>query len=169
MIPLKTLPHQLTQHTKLLHKVALVHGNKVLILKRSPQAGSRPGKWDLPGGNSEWPSATHSQQMNLHQQDLEREILEETGLMVEAARFTQDKLKYFATFFEPDRQLYSINCGWVLDISHDQSNSQQEPQIQLSREHTEFAWITLQELSQYDFGGVDRDYETAIIRKALRS
>lgn len=157
-----TAPHQLTTHVKLLHKVALISNNKVLILKRAEQALSRPGNWDLPGGNSNWPFSVQAPTINLHQQDIVREIQEETGIVVSTPQFTEKTLVYFATFFEPDRQVYSINCGWVIQLTPAQT-----PPIQISAEHTEFAWITLDQLEQYEFGGVNRDYETKIIRQAL--
>lgn len=154
--------HQLTQDVKLLHKVAIVVDKKVLILKRSKTALSRPNLWDLPGGNSEWPVNQKINQINLHQQDLVREIAEETSISVPENYFQVDKLVYFATYFEPEKQVYSINCGWKVNLEFED-----QPAVEISCEHTDFVWITLLELSQYDFGGPNRDYETAIIRQAL--
>jgi len=158
------LKHQLTKDVKLLHKVALVVGDQVLILKRSPTASSRPEKWDLPGGNSEWPINQQVVQKDLHQQDLVREVQEETGIALETKNFTTKNLTYFTTYFEPDKQLYSINCGWVVKLN---SASVNDLTILLSSEHTEYAWIDLSKLDYYNFGGSERDYETAIIRQAL--
>jgi 8-oxo-dGTP pyrophosphatase MutT (NUDIX family) len=163
-MPHPILQHQLTQDVKLLHKVALISNNKVLILKRSLTAKSRPGKWDLPGGNSEWPVEQSINQINLHQQDLAREVIEETGITIATESFLIDNLAYFATFYEADRQIYSINCGWIINLDQ---NSGQLPSVLISDEHSEFVWISLSQLDEYDFGGPNRDYETAIIRKAL--
>ncbi len=163
-MPHPILKHQLTQDVKLLHKVALVAGEQALILKRSPTASSRPEKWDLPGGNSEWPADQKTIQINLHQQDLVREVQEETGIILQLNNFTIENLVYFATFFEPVEQLYSINCGWVVQLDQ---GSADIPAVKLSSEHTDYAWINLSQLDHYDFGGLERDYETAIIRKAL--
>lgn len=159
------LKHQLTQDVKLLHKIALVADDQVLILKRSPTASSRPEKWDLPGGNSEWPADQSTIQINLHQPDLVREVQEETGIILGEKDFLIENLVYFATFFEPDKQLYSINCGWVVQLNYDFKD---QPEIKLSLEHTDYSWISLSQLDYYDFGGLERDYETAIIRKALK-
>ncbi|KUK79415.1 MAG: hypothetical protein XD95_0399 [Microgenomates bacterium 39_7] len=161
------LKHQLTENVKILHKVALVVNNKVLILKRADDASSRPGKWDLPGGNSEWPDKLNSNKLNPHQEDISREIKEETGIEIAPEEFGIDKLKYFATFFELDRQLYSVNCGWVVILSQSSTNDARMPAVTISSEHNDYQWIGLSELDQYDFGGPDRDYETAIIRQAL--
>lgn len=160
-------PHLLTANVKLLHKIALVYSGQVLILKRSEQAASRSGKWDLPGGNSDWPTDTTSAQLNLHQRDISREIQEEAGIIIPPTVFSQDKLVFFATYFEPEQQLYSINCGWVVGLSTITSNAPSFPEVTLSQEHTEFRWIVLAELESFDFGGADREYETTIIRRAL--
>jgi 8-oxo-dGTP diphosphatase len=156
------LPHQLTPHIKLLHKVGLVYQGKVLILKRADNVKSRPSKWDLPGGNSEWPQNIAVKELNPHQQDVAREIEEETGLKIAAADFTLKNLIYFSTYFEPNKQIFSINCGWQAVLTDDSL-----PQITISNEHTEYVWITLSELENYDFGGPERDYETKIIREIL--
>ena len=155
-------PHQLTSQVKLLHKVAIRADEKVLILKRSDRSFSRPSMWDLPGGNSEWPKQITQPTINLHQQDIIREVEEETGLDVSSTQFNEQNLVYFATYFEPEQQVYSINCGWVVVI-----NPELVSTVKISSEHTDFAWISLSDLSLYDFGGLQRDYETKIIRQVL--
>jgi 8-oxo-dGTP pyrophosphatase MutT (NUDIX family) len=163
MAQITRIPHQLTQNVKLLHKAAIVVGGKVLILKRSADAKSRPQKWDLPGGNSEWPAQANDFAKNLHQADIAREIQEETGLLVDPQIFTVENLVYFATYFNPAKQLYSVNCGWqVLDIIKPPLES-----VKLSSEHTQFQWIRLNKLDNYDFGPKDRDFEMETIRRAL--
>lgn len=155
--------HRLTQHVKLLHKVALISKGQVLILRRSAQEKSRPGKWDLAGGNSEWPADLDKPCLNLHQNDISREIVEETGIEIPADYFTDQQLVFFATHFSPETQIYSINCGWRVTGITDS----QRQQVKISSEHSESTWISLTELDQYDFGGPDRDYETKIIRRCL--
>ncbi len=156
-------PHQLTANVKLLHKVAIISQDKVLILKRSASSFSRPGNWDLPGGNSDWPTNVLQPKINLHQQDIAREIQEEVNLQLDPQLFTEESLVYFATYFEPDRQIYSINCGWKAVIEENLAST-----VRLSHEHTELAWIGLSQLDQYDFGGEARDLETKIIRRVLQ-
>ncbi len=135
----------------------------MLILRRSPQAKSRPNKWDLAGGNSEWPHELKEPTLNPHQQDIAREIKEETGIEVPPEHFHDENLVYLASFYEPDEHIYSINCGWQVAALPEETKKQ----IKISTEHTAFAWITLDELDQYDFGPKKRDYETKIIRRVL--
>lgn len=167
-----SVPHQLTRNVKLLHKVALVWQDQVLILKRADRAKSRPGKWDLAGGNSEWPHQLKESQLNVHQPDVAREILEETGIKVDSKLFSLDNLVYFATFFNPSKQVYSINCGWQvylkqLNLKNQAWDANSQPDVTISKEHSDFKWIRLKDLDQYDFGGPERDFETKIIRKVL--
>ncbi|MEA2056230.1 MAG: NUDIX domain-containing protein [Patescibacteria group bacterium] len=158
-----SLPHQLTRNVKLVHKVALVVGNQVLILKRSDKAKSRPGKWDLAGGNSEWPHDLSEATLNPHCRDVAREVEEETGLKVGPSHFSFDGLVFFATYFSPEHEIFSVNCGWkATNLTEEDKNK-----VIISNEHSDYAWITLEQLDQYDFGGPDRDYETRIIKRCL--
>lgn len=153
--------HQLTSQVKFLHKVAVICLDQALILQRSNHAQSRPGKWDLAGGNCEWPTGLTTDAINLHRDDIQREIEEETGLKVPAANFDLTNLVYLASYFEVSRQLYSINCGWraKLELSA-------LPAIKISAEHQAYRWIKLAELPAIDFGP-DRNYEPLTIERAL--
>lgn len=138
---------------------------KVLLLKRAPDSKSRPNKWDLAGGNSEWPTGVTEIARDLHRQDVAREIVEETGLVVAPEYFDFKKLTYFSTFFQPDKQVYSVICGWLAELpGKNQSDSQNNnladnqatavkwPEVKISEEHTEFAWASREEVASYDFG-----------------
>ncbi len=163
MSKITPIPHQLTETVKLLHKTAIVTAGQALILKRAADSKSRPGKWDLPGGNSEWPSNQNDFAKNLHQLDIAREIKEETGLVVKPEVFTVDNLVYFTTFYNPQQQIYSINCGWqVRDVLEAPQDT-----VQISAEHTQYEWIHLSQLDEFDFGPAERDFEKATIRRAL--
>jgi len=158
--------HQLTDNVKLLQKAAIIRQQdshlEVLLLKRSLDAKSRPGCWDLPGGNSEWPAAEQLSVANLHLDDLKREVFEETGLKVNEENLTLGNLTHFSTYFDNDRQIFSIICGWVIDYL---STSQNE--IKISDEHQEYAWVKENDLASYDFGGVKGIFILDIIRQAF--
>jgi len=147
--PTQFTPHQLTDNVKLLHKVVLCIDNKILILKRSPQSKSRPNKWDLPGGNSEWPSDVNHNVRDLHTLDAAREVWEETGIRVGSDNFINDSLTYFSTFFEAEKQIFTVICGWSVSLLTDVTPED----VTISEEHSEFALISLDELNDYDFGG----------------
>ncbi|MFZ1721839.1 MAG: NUDIX domain-containing protein [Microgenomates group bacterium] len=138
-------PHHLTDQVKLLQKVAIVHNGRVLLLKRSADSKSRPEKWDLPGGNSEWPKTTESGDGQFAQ-DAVREVQEETTIVLNPDLFTESALMYLNTYFDAPRQIYSIIFGWCVSI-----NSQNQPQVVISDEHSEHVWVTLDEIEKYDF------------------
>ncbi len=137
-------PHRLTNQVKILHKVAIVSNNQVLLLKRNAQAHYRPEKWDLPGGNAEWPTESDRVLLeHLHRGDAAREVQEETGMTLDEAQFITPI--FFDTFFETEKQLYTIVVGWLIQ-------SQRQSEVILSSEHTDSAWVSLTELQDYDFG-----------------
>jgi len=156
--------HQLTNQVKLLQKALLVCDEEFLILKRSADSLTRPNNWDLPGGNSEWPvDATPIQSaavtlspskgrqalddtnyINLHQADLIREIKEETGVVVNSNQIGYQPI-YFGTYFENQKQVYSIIVGWKVSLPA-------KPIIKISSEHREFQWIKPSEFDHFEFG-----------------
>lgn len=142
------MKNQLTDQVKLLQKAVIIVDGEFLILKRSSNSHTRANKWDLPGGNSEWPSNfTKTIQSNIvdpHLADLLREVLEETGIKLELSQLSCQPV-YLSTYFEFDKQLYSIITGWRVILPA-------KPAIKISSEHTQFDWITKEQFDQYDFG-----------------
>lgn len=168
MSEITSIPHQLTSHTKLLHKVALVQNGQVLLLQRSAAAKSRPGCWDLPGGNSEWPTHVQQPTANLHQLDISREIKEETGLVVPSDYFQLSTLVLFRSFFEPQAQVYTIICGWQVKAESVSSLAVlQHGDVVCSAEHQGHAWTDLSGLAAYDFGGERGEFVRSIAELAL--
>lgn len=164
------VPHQLTSRTKFLHKVAIVQNGKVLLLQRSTDAKSRPGCWDLPGGNSEWPTEVQEPTANLHQLDISREIMEETGLQVPSDYFQLASLVLFRSFFEPREQIYTIICGWQVHTESVSSLAVMRPDdVVCSHEHQGYAWSDVSGLKNYDFGGTRGEFIVAIAVQALSS
>lgn len=154
---------------KLLQKAVLIHDGKFLILQRNEKAKSRSLCWDLPGGNSEWPenvidtTGTAQNQENLHQKDVAREILEETGITVFDEHFTFENMVLFRTFFEVESEVYSIITGWKVELPDDFERSL----VELSDEHVAHKWVTLDELNEYDFGNKKGEFIKDVIRAAI--
>ncbi|MCB9801061.1 MAG: NUDIX domain-containing protein [Pseudomonadales bacterium] len=138
-------PHQLTEDVKLLQKVVIVHKGKVLLLQRDPDSATRPEKWDLPGGNSEWPAEEKLGSRGLHQEDVAREIKEETGITVLPGHFTLDKMVYFDTTFFND--VFTVLTGWMVELPHDFDTDL----VVLSEEHTTYEWAEFDDAREYDF------------------
>ena len=142
------VPHQLTKNVKLLHKAVIIVDGKALLLKRSPESKSRPEKWDLPGGNSEWPLNATELEQDLHKLDVAREILEEANIIVSKKEFEIEQLVYLTSFFQPEKQVYTMVFGWL--VNNLTANDVKD--IKISHEHTEFAWVAQNELDNHDFG-----------------
>lgn len=137
--------HQLTAEVKLLQKVVLVHGEKILILRRATNSFSRPNQWDLPGGNSEWPETTESIR-NPHISDAVREVKEETGISIKPEDIVHQI--HFSTYFDAKKQTYTVILGWKVVLPNEF-----DPQlVQISDEHSEYTWIEPIEFEAYDFG-----------------
>lgn len=149
-IPHSTGAGQLTSHVKLLQKAVVEAADgKIVMLQRSHTALSRPGCWDLPGGNSEWPTddQIHGLMRGLHVHDVLREISEETGLQLSPDDFP-DAPVYVDTTFEVDKQVYTIIVGWWLRLTRNSD----EITIQLSSEHQACRWISKSQALTLDFG-----------------
>lgn len=138
---MKKISHQLTENVKVLQKAVLVHDGRCLILKRSDNSKSRPGKWDLPGGNMEWPTSDKDSK-NPHVEELLREIVEETGIII-----NEDAAEscYVGTYYKADQDVFTVILGWKVHLG-------QIPEVKISSEHTEYAWMALAEGPNYDFG-----------------
>lgn len=162
-----SLKHQLTANTKLLQKASIIRqtatGKEVLLLKRDSQSLSRPSCWDLPGGNSEWPAPEQGSAADLHLQDIVREIEEETGLVAKVESFSLDKLTHLSTYFDKNKQVYTMICGWLLNF-----NDTDQKDIQISDEHQEYAWVAETDLDSYDFGGDKGIFIVDMIKTALK-
>lgn len=157
--------HQLTDNVKLLQKAAIIRQQEsleVLLLKRSADAKSRPNCWDLPGGNSEWPEVSQLSAANLHMDDLKREIFEETGLDAQKDVLVLNNLTHFSTYFDSDKQIFTIICGWL--VNYDATN---QNEIKISDEHQEYMWVKEEDLNAYDFGGVKGTFILDIIKQAF--
>lgn len=151
-------PHQLTDNVKLLQKVAIVHDGKVLIVKRHPDSLSRPNCWDLPGGNSEWPSEDETGHGQLRK-DAIREVMEETALQLSEVDFPSTNIVFADTFF--NGSVFTMILGWKVNAE------KIEQEVTLSHEHTEFAWIGKENLEKYDFGGERGLFVREIIESSL--
>lgn len=157
--------HRLAENVKLLQKAVLLHDGKMLILRRAENSKTRANQWDLPGGNSEWPTETTGVIRDMHIVDLKREILEETG--ISATQFaTSPRLVSFETCFEAETNMYTIIAGWEISINHTFT----QESVQLSDEHSEYRWINPSEITDFDLGfaGGGEGFITRIIANALQ-
>jgi 8-oxo-dGTP diphosphatase len=117
-----------TDRINFLQKAVIFHPleSTLLILRRRSDSTVRPGEWDLPGGNVIFGE--------IHLEAIQREIREETGLVVSDLQIAQ-----VATGFNKERQLYHIFMGY--------SCKAESVQVRLS-EHEGCRWVTRQEAQE---------------------
>lgn len=103
------------------------YGDRFLILKKYKY--NEDGKWELPGGRL--------QTGETPQIALEREVWEETGLKVTVNRL----LSTWSYRIDATEELVGLNylCNTTTDF------------VSLSKEHTDYRWIAISEVNQYDF------------------
>lgn len=100
---------------------------KILILKRSVDSKTNPGKWELPGGKVD--------QGEPFDQALIREVYEETGLKItldSVVGASQQNLPFI-------RAVHIIMTGEIA-----------EGELNLSSEHEGYAWEYLENLKDYE-------------------
>jgi len=121
----------------------IVKDGKFLLIKRSEKEKHWPGRWSVPGGklekkdyNKRKADTLAGQWYNICENLVRREIMEETGLEVK-------NIKYLTSLvFERHDGIPTLVLS--LFANHD------EGEVKLSRDFTEYAWVTLEEAKNYD-------------------
>ena len=103
------------------------NGNEILVVKRHPKSKTDPEMWELPGGKVE--NGEHFIDA------LVREIKEETNLDCEAGDFCEA----VQNDYMHKRTVQLIM--YLTDI---------EGSVEISEEHTEYAWVSLDELEMLE-------------------
>lgn len=94
-----------------------------LLLRRSENSRTNPGKWDLPGGKVN--------QAESLKEGVVREVWEETGISISPVEIAGE-----VNFELPRKKVIAIvfNGGYVVS------------DVKLSYEHIEYAWISLEDI-----------------------
>jgi 8-oxo-dGTP diphosphatase len=109
--------------TRVLSEIVLLNDEgKTLVLRRSATDTRRPGQWDVPGG--------HVDAGEAYDVAAARELKEEAGISVEPASL---RLLYTLTARRED-----INAVWLFFGAKVNGSA-----VSLSDEHSEYAWITV--------------------------
>lgn len=98
-----------------------------LLLRRSENSHSNPGKWDLPGGK-----LVRGEPL---EEAVVREVWEETGISI-----VPGDIAGYATFELPEKKVIAIiyNGGYVI------------ADVKLSHEHVEYTWSSLNNILGMD-------------------
>lgn len=106
-------------------KALIVHNRKALIIKRSDYIEFAAGVWEFVGGGIEFGEELI--------EALKREVREETGMIIE-----MDRILYATTSRFPTSQRVFITY-----LCHTDDDS-----VVLSNEHTDYLWVTKQQLCE---------------------
>jgi 8-oxo-dGTP diphosphatase len=108
---------------------------KILIIKRSTDSKTNPGKWELPGGKvNQDESFDHA---------LIREVYEETNLKIELDHVVGASEQNLHII----RAVHIIMSGKII-----------EGELNLSSEHEGYAWVLMETLSDYELADWLEDY-----------
>lgn len=95
-----------------------------LLLKRSEDSTTNPGKWDLPGGKLE--------REEILEEAVVREVWEETGITI-----VPGEIAGYINFELPEKKVIALvyDGGYIIS------------DVKLSHEHTEYSWVPLGEIT----------------------
>ncbi len=118
-------------------KGLIFYNDRFLIVKRSKKCKDAPSTWEVPGGTMEIGETV--------EECLLREIYEEVGLSVHIKR-------YLYSWKIPRNETHeTVGLTFLCTSSNDA--------VELSHEHTSYAWILPSEIINYDFSeGVKKDF-----------
>jgi len=104
---------------------------KILMLKRYMGAKYYPGSWEVPGGKLEPDEDPRVA--------VKRELEEETGL-----RFDQTIkfIRQLPSWYGMIKDIKSFSYVWLMEANTDK--------VEISEEHTEYAWKTPEEIKKMD-------------------
>lgn len=108
---------------------------KLLLLRRSADSKTNPGRWEPPGGKTELGERLD--------EALKREVFEETGLRIAVSRLLG----------AVDFELPAIKVACLIMEGHVTSGD-----IRLSSEHDAYRWLRLQEVRHVDLATQFRRY-----------
>lgn len=122
--------------------IVLGSNNQILLIRRSEDDSHAPLKWEFPGGKLD-----QGQDLS---NALEREVLEETGLLVTPVK----RIAYFESMILTSGKYAGLPYVVLIGIS-----KTEDLEIHLSAEHQDYVWCSVTEALGYDL--------TTECRKAL--
>lgn len=119
----------------------VVRDRKILIMKRAMSEIAHPGEWQFCGGKIDrtlyelLPKDTVNGWYNIVEETLKQEVRDESGLEIETPQYIRSFV-----FIRPDDLSTLVLRFWAQAKSGE---------VKLSKEHTEYAWVTPEEARKY--------------------
>lgn len=128
---------QLSLALRLAVEAVIIHDGKVLLAKRSPDCKVAPNVWNVPAGKVKLLETTTDAVV--------RETLEETGLAVRVNRLICESAFTMKSGNETVyRNMFTYYLSPVGSVK-----------VTLNEEHTEYAWVTKEQLSQKEYASLN--------------
>ena len=124
-------------------RVLIYHNNKLLIMKRAGSDKHDANLWDIPGGKIEAAESVFDA--------IKREVFEETGINA-ASIAIKDLHGLVIGDFDSGNKL-------VIAVYECHSST---ADISLNKEHSDYRWINLSELSSYGLGRILKAVQSSI-------
>ncbi|KKU91154.1 MAG: hypothetical protein UY21_C0012G0031 [Microgenomates group bacterium GW2011_GWA1_48_10] len=137
---------------QILQKLALISGDKILVLKRAPGNRSRPNTWDSTGGNVD-DEDVKPQNEDILLAALKREVVEEIGVGLTGEKI---EIVYIDSGLNSEGNLV-IWLGYKCQLKS-------PPEIKPRSEHSEFKWVSKNEFLKLDFGYAEQSMKEQIER-----
>lgn len=113
--------------------IVLNEKNEILLIQRSKSDSWNSGKWELPGGKLD-----EGQDIS---NALEREVFEETGLLV----LPTNRLAYYESRILTSGKYKGLPYIVLIGIAKAQNSN-----IKISTEHNQYKWIGINEFENFD-------------------
>lgn len=121
---------------------------KILLMKRYKDDTWMPGKWELPGGKVDLGQDASNA--------MEREVLEETGLVI----IPTDKVVYWNSEIVGSGKYKGLPYLAIVGTAKPVAG-----EINLSKEHDDYTWLTIKEALQKDVVFETRQALTVLSKK----
>lgn len=136
----------------------IMYSEKILLVKRSPDCKVAPGVWNVPAGKVKKDEKPEDAAV--------REPNEETGLVVcvikllaeQTFEITDNGKKVLRHMYTYLTELDNKKMAAEKDAKENNSKDKKSfPQVKLNNEHSEYAWVSLQDLltEKYEPSGMD--------------
>ena len=112
-------------------ELLLKHQDKILIAKRANNCDVNPGVWGIPAGKVKYEEVPKAAAI--------RELKEETGI---DAQIVKELSCRTATIMSKGEKAYRLFFTYLMTAT-----SPTLPNVQLSDEHSEYAWVSKDDLS----------------------
>lgn len=133
----------------LVNRALIINQNKkILLIQRSHNDEYMPGKWELPGGKLDMGQDISNA--------LEREVLEETGLVV----LLTDKIAYWHSEIISSGKYKGLPYIVIVGLAKSIGGK-----VLISEEHSDYVWVCKEEAFKYDLVHETRAALTVLCEK----